>query len=81
MGTWLDDYNPSPAGRAELAELNTEWAEIDRRLEGEPTPDERDTMLGRIDEIEYEIDELVRGGRPSMRLNGESQISAVASTK
>ena len=37
MGTWIDDHNPSPAVRAKLGELNAEWAEIDKRLEAEPT--------------------------------------------
>lgn len=59
MGTWLDDANPTPAVRGKLAEFEAEWREHDRRLEAEPTPDERDKMLGRIDEIEYDIDELV----------------------
>ena len=63
MGTWLDHYNPSPAVRAKLGKMNDEWAAIDKRLEAEPTPAERDELLGRIDEIEYEIDEAVRGPR------------------
>lgn len=37
-------------------------SELDRRLDAEPTPAERAVMLGRIDEIEYEIDAVVRGG-------------------
>lgn len=49
MGTWIDDHNPSPAVRARLAELESEWRQS-----------ESDKMLGRIDEIEYAIDETVR---------------------
>lgn len=43
--------------------MNAEWRELDVRLDAEPEPSEseRDEMLGRIDEIEFEIDELVRG--------------------
>lgn len=63
MGTWLDDYNVSPAVRTKLGKMNDEWAEIDRRLAAEPTPAERATMLGRLDEIEFEIDETIRGGK------------------
>lgn len=73
METWIDDYNPTPAVRARLAELNTEWAAIDRRLEAEPTSDERGTMLGRIDEIEYEIDEAVRGRSQAQREGPSTQ--------
>jgi len=62
MGTWIDDYNPSPAARAKLGELDAEWPEIDRRFEAPATAAEREKMLGRIDELEYEIDELVRSG-------------------
>ena len=65
------DAGPEAARRfvefftATIRKMNDEWAEFDKRLEAEPEPSEaeRDKMLGRLDEIEYEIDETVRGKR------------------
>lgn len=60
MGTWTDDYELTDAARAKLAELDAEWKAIDAKLAAQPSESERATLLGRLDEIEYEVDEAVR---------------------
>ena len=60
MGSWIDDANPSPEVRARLAQMNDEWRAVDQRIANESDPDKISALLGRIDELEFEIDELVR---------------------
>ncbi len=47
----MDDSKPTPAVRDRIAELESEWRELDVRLAVEPTPAEQDKMLGRLDDI------------------------------
>lgn len=72
MPLW--EHGLTTAVRARIAELDAEWRELEVRLAAEPEPSEseRDTMLGRLDEIEYEIDELVRGVKGKSATTGSS---------
>ena len=53
--------NPTPEVLARLAELDAEWKATDGRIADESDPDKINSLLGRIDELEFEIDETVRG--------------------
>ena len=63
MGTWIDDVKPTPEVRARLAELEAEWKVVDQRIVAESDPDKISELLGRIDELEFAIDETVRSKR------------------
>lgn len=54
----------APKCETRLAELDAEWKATDRRIAEVNDPDKIGELLGRIDELEFEIDELVRSKRP-----------------